>query len=44
MWVIRAANSGYSFAVDPDGIIHADRNLKLGHEGYGIFDIMVNKS
>jgi len=44
MWVIRAANTGYSFAVDPDGIIHADRNLKLGHEGFGIFDIMINKS
>jgi len=42
MWVIRAANTGISFAVDPNGMIHTDRNLKLGHEGYGIFDIMIN--
>jgi apolipoprotein N-acyltransferase len=42
MWVIRAANTGFSFAVDPDGVIHTDRNLKLGREGFGIFDIMVN--
>jgi apolipoprotein N-acyltransferase len=42
MWVIRAANTGFSFAVDPDGIIHTDRNLKLGRQGFGIFDIMVN--
>jgi len=42
IWVIRAANTGYSFAVDPQGVIHTDRNLKLGHEGFGIFDIMVN--
>ncbi len=42
MWVIRAANTGFSFAVDPDGIIHTDGNLQLGREGFGIFDIMVN--
>ena len=42
MWVIRAANTGFSFAVDPGGIIHTDVNLKLGHEGFGIFDIMIN--
>lgn len=41
-WVIRAANTGFSFAVDPDGGIHTDTNLKLGREGYGIFDIMIN--
>jgi apolipoprotein N-acyltransferase len=41
MWVIRAANTGFSFAVDPDGNIHKDRNLKLGREGFGIFDIMI---
>lgn len=44
MWVIRAANTGFSFAVDPNGVIHTDRNLKLGHEGFGIFDIMLNNS
>jgi apolipoprotein N-acyltransferase len=43
IWVIRAANTGFSFAVDPDGIIHTDGNLKLGREGYGKFDIMINK-
>jgi len=42
MWVIRAANTGFSFAVDPDGIIHTDGNLKLGREGFGIFDIIIN--
>jgi apolipoprotein N-acyltransferase len=42
MWVIRAANTGFSFAVGPDGVIHTDRNLKLGREGFGIFDIMIN--
>jgi apolipoprotein N-acyltransferase len=42
MWVIRAANTGYSFAVDPSGVIHTDANLKLGREGFGIFDIMIN--
>ena len=42
MWVIRAANTGFSFAVDPDGVIHTDGNLKLGREGFGIFDIMIN--
>ena len=42
MWVIRAANTGFSFAVDPSGVIHTDRNLKLGTEGLGIFDIMIN--
>lgn len=42
LWVIRAANTGFSFAVDPEGAIHTDRNLKLGREGFGIFDIMVN--
>jgi apolipoprotein N-acyltransferase len=42
MWVIRAANTGFSFAVDPGGAIHPDGNLKLGHEGFGIFDIMIN--
>ena len=41
MWVIRAANTGYSFAVDPDGNIHQDVNLKLGREGFGIFDIII---
>ena len=41
MWVIRAANTGLSFAVDPDGNIHEDVNLKLGREGFGIFDIMI---
>jgi apolipoprotein N-acyltransferase len=41
MWVIRAANTGFSFAVDPDGNIYQDGNIKLGHEGFGIFDIMV---
>lgn len=41
MWVIRAVNTGYSFAVDPDGDIHQDANLKLGREGFGIFDIMI---
>ncbi len=41
MWVIRAANTGLSFAVDPDGHIHQDVNLKLGREGFGIFDIMI---
>ncbi|MBF0504894.1 MAG: apolipoprotein N-acyltransferase [Candidatus Omnitrophica bacterium] len=41
IWVIRAANTGYSFVVDPDGNIHEDGNLKLGREGFGIFDIMV---
>lgn len=41
MWVIRAANTGFSFAVDPEGVIYTD-NLKLGREGFGIFDIMVN--
>ena len=44
MWVIRAANTGFSFAVDPDGVIHTDGNLKLGREGFGIFDIMVSNS
>jgi len=42
MWVIRAANTGWSFAVAPDGTIHTDGNLKLGREGFGNFDIMVN--
>ena len=42
MWVIRAANTGFSFAVDPNGVIHTDENLKLGSRGYGIFDIMIN--
>ena len=42
MWVIRAANTGFSFAVDPNGVIHTDTNLKLGREGFGIFDIMIN--
>lgn len=42
IWVIRAANTGFSFAVDPDGVIHTDGNLKLGRKGFGIFDIMVN--
>ncbi len=42
-WVIRVANTGFSFAVDPDGVIHTDMNIKLWHEGFGIFDIMVNK-
>jgi len=41
MWVVRAANTGISFAVDPDGRIHQDGNLKLGREGFGIFDIMI---
>ena len=41
-WVIRAANTGFSFAVDPDGGIHTDTNLKLGREGFGIFDIIIN--
>jgi apolipoprotein N-acyltransferase len=41
VWVIRAANTGFSFAVDPNGVIHTDRNIKLGREGFGIFDIMV---
>ena len=41
MWVIRAANTGFSFAVDPSGVIHTDGNLKLGREGFGIFDIMI---
>ena len=43
MWVIRAANTGFSFAVDPNGIIHADRNIKLGKEGFGIFDIIISR-
>jgi len=42
MWVIRAANTGLSFAVDPNGVIHTDANLKLGSRGFGIFDIMIN--
>ncbi len=42
MWVVRAANTGFSFAVSPDGVIHTDRNIKLGHEGFGIFDIIIN--
>jgi apolipoprotein N-acyltransferase len=42
MWVIRAANTGFSFAVDPQGVIHKSVNLKLGREGFGIFDIMIN--
>ena len=42
MWVIRAANTGFSFAVDPNGVIHTDENLKLGSRGFGIFDIMIN--
>jgi apolipoprotein N-acyltransferase len=42
MWVIRAANTGFSFAVDPQGVIYRSVNLKLGREGFGIFDIMVN--
>ena len=41
LWVIRAANTGFSFAVDPDGNIHEDGNIKLGHQGFGIFDIMI---
>ena len=41
VWVIRAANKGYSFAVDPDGVIHPDANLELGRQGFGIFDIMI---
>jgi len=44
MWVIRAANTGFSFAVSPDGVIYTDRNIKLGHEGFGIFDIMLKSS
>ena len=44
MWVIRAANTGFSFAVDPNGVIHTDANLKLGSRGFGIFDIMINNS
>jgi apolipoprotein N-acyltransferase len=43
IWVIRAANTGFSFAVDPDGVIHTDGNLKLGHKGFGIFDIMIRE-
>jgi len=43
IWMIRAANTGFSFAVDPRGNIYTDQNLKLGSEGFGIFDIMVNK-
>lgn len=42
LWVIRATNTGFSFAVDPQGVIHTDGNLKLGQEGFGIFDIMIN--
>lgn len=42
IWVIRAANTGLSFAVDPNGAVHRDGNLKLGREGFGIFDIMIN--
>jgi apolipoprotein N-acyltransferase len=42
-WVIRVANTGFSFAVDPQGVIHTDMNIKLWREGFGIFDIMVNK-
>ena len=41
IWVIRAINTGYSFAVDPQGNIHEDMNLKLGREGFGIFDIII---
>ena len=41
LWVIRAANTGASFAVDPSGRIHSRANLKLGREGFGIFDIMI---
>ena len=41
IWVIREANTGFSFAVDPEGVVHTDGNLKLGREGFGIFDIMV---
>ena len=41
MWVIRAANTGLSFAVDPNGAVHTDGNLKLGREGFDIFDIMI---
>ncbi len=44
MWVIRAANTGFSFAVDPEGTIHTDGNLKLGREGFGIFDIIINEN
>ena len=42
LWVIRAANTGFSFAVDPQGVIHQSRNLELGREGVGIFDIMIS--
>ena len=44
MWVIRAANTGISFAVDPQGVIHTDGNLKLGREGFGIFDIIISNA
>jgi len=44
IWVIRAANTGFSFAVDPDGVVHTDANLKLGREGFGNFDIMINNT
>lgn len=43
MWVVRCTNTGFSFAVDPKGVIHEDRNLQFGRVGYGIFDIMVPK-
>ena len=42
LWVIRAANTGFSFAVDPNGLIQGGGNLKLGKEGFGIFDIMIH--
>ena len=40
--MISAANTGFSFAVDPQGVIHQSRNLELGREGVGIFDIMIS--
>ncbi len=42
IWVVRAANTGLSFAVGPDGILHLSPNLKLGQEGFGIFDIIIS--
>jgi len=38
MWVIRATNNGLVFAVDPQGVIHTDANLKLGRKAFGIFE------
>ncbi|MBF0512135.1 MAG: apolipoprotein N-acyltransferase [Candidatus Omnitrophica bacterium] len=42
IWVVRSANTGFSFAVSPEGHIYTDTNLKLGQEGFGVFDIMWN--